>query len=83
LGVEPVVKVDGQVRDVSILQLAGMPVSRMSCAERGLVENLIGAYLGNMTKEVAERETARLRKAGWDALHFGWAGVTSPGNPHY
>ena len=75
--------VAGPGREQSINTITGLPVAAMTGAARGLVEKLLDAYLGNMTAEIAARETARVRDAGWQALHFGWSGATEPGKPHY
>jgi len=75
--------VAGPGRELSLKRISGVPVGGMDAAGRGLVENLLDAYVGNMSQDIARRETARVREAGWDKLHLGWAGSTQPGQPHY
>ena len=75
--------VAGPGRERSVREIKGLPVAAMTSTQRGVVENLLNAYLGNMSPEIAGHELARVREAGWDALHFSWAGATEPGLPHY
>jgi len=82
-GLEPDNIVAGPGREQSIQQLSGLSVAQMTSAQRGIVENLLNAYIGNMAPDIARRELARVRDAGWDNLRFGWAGALTPDNPHY
>lgn len=82
-GHEPDDIVAGPGRERSIREITGLAVAEMPSAARGVAENLLNAYVGNMASDIAARETARVREAGWQTLRFGWAGATEPGRAHY
>lgn len=55
----------------------------MDGAQRGQVFDLVEAYVRNMRASVAEQEMRDLRAAGFEKLHFAWAGSITPDAPHY
>ena len=55
-------------------QPRGLPVAGMTLAQRDIVEQLIGQYVGRLPDELAAIESARLTGDAIDAVHFGWAG---------
>jgi hypothetical protein len=61
----------------------GLPASAMSTDSRLLLLRLIDVYAGTLEPELAEPRLAAIREAGVDDLHFGWAGGTQRGEPHY
>lgn len=60
----------------------GLPASRMTAAQRRLLDDLIREYIDNLPAELAEQRRARLKEAG-NRLWFAWAGTIEPGGPHY
>jgi hypothetical protein len=61
----------------------GLPASRMLPQQRALLEGLVRQYLDRLPAELAAAEAARVAGAAGEAVHFGWAGGTEPGQPHY
>jgi hypothetical protein len=41
------------------------------------------AFSDRMTESSAREQLGRIERAGFDKLHFGWAGSLQPGKPHY
>ncbi len=73
----------GPGREDSLRRPQGLPLGELPAGQRDLAARLIETYLGRMRADLAERETARLRDAGLERVHFAWAGATAPGAPHY
>jgi hypothetical protein len=44
---------------------------------------LINEYVGRVRPELAKTDLAKIGKAGWDKVHFGWAGSLDKGQGHY
>jgi hypothetical protein len=59
----------------------GLAHAAMQRPQRVLMEQLLGAYLGNLAPEVAEAERVRLTKAGLGQVHFAYGGSPAPGDP--
>jgi len=47
------------------------------------LHNLLNAYLNNIPLETAEERRSEIEKAGFDKVHFAWAGADKPGVGHY
>lgn len=62
---------------------AGIPAAKLSEGQRKTLLALIKTYCHNMPAEVAEAELAAIDKAGFDQIHFAWAGADQPGIGHY
>lgn len=62
---------------------AGLPASAMTPEQRALLDSLLRVYTGRLTPDLAAREHARIEHEGIDAIHFAWAGATTPGAGHY
>jgi len=63
-------------------QPSGLPASKMTAAQRKLLQTLMDEYVDNLPAELAEQRRERIRAAGSN-LHFAWAGVADRGGPHY
>jgi hypothetical protein len=60
----------------------GVPGAELDAEQRELLRALLGTYLGRVPEEVTP--LARYDDAtALDAVHFAWAGPTTPGQPHY
>jgi hypothetical protein len=55
----------------------------MSQAEQAQLRKLLHVYADRMTESAARDQLERIERAGFDKLHFGWAGSLEPGKPHY
>ncbi len=61
----------------------GLPARELAPAQQDVLRTLLGAYLGRIPEELAEREAAKFAGERLGAVHFAWAGGTAPGQPHY
>jgi hypothetical protein len=70
-------------RDASFVKPSGLEYGAMSAAQRALVEQLLHAFIDDLSPELAAAEWERVRKNGIDKIRFAWCGSTDPGKPHY
>jgi hypothetical protein len=63
-------------------QPSGLPVSKMTPAQRKLLGVLLDEYVDNLPGELAAQRRERIRESG-DRIWFAWAGVVQRGGPHY
>jgi hypothetical protein len=61
----------------------GLPASEMNAQQVKQLRGLIGAYLENMPREIAQRRMDEIERAGIEQVHFAWAGADRPGVGHY
>jgi hypothetical protein len=55
----------------------------MTPAEKARLRTLIELYVGRVTPAAAKEALARLDRAGFDQVRFGWAGSLESGEKHY
>ena len=75
--------VTGNARRVELDGYEGLPVAEMNEGAQAALMRLLGEYVLNVHSDVARVQMARIREAGLDRLHFGWAGGLGPGEGHY
>jgi hypothetical protein len=63
-------------------QPTGLPVSKMTAAQRELLMDLLGEYVHNVPDDLAGQRLAQIQAAG-NNLFFAWAGEIEKGKPHY
>ncbi len=68
---------------VRSLEIEGLPAAAMTEAEQAQLRKLVHVYADRMTEAAAHDQLARIEQAGFEKLHFGWAGSIEPGKPHY
>jgi hypothetical protein len=68
---------------VRSLNIEGLAAGDMSQPEQMQLRKLLHVYSGRMTEGVAREQLERIERAGFEKLHFGWAGSLEPGKPHY
>lgn len=68
---------------VKPLELAGLAAADMNPAERAQLRRLLEVYTSRMVEPAAKDALARIDRAGFEKLHFAWAGGIEPGQPHY
>lgn len=73
----------GPGREDRLKQPEGLPASAMGPGQRDLLIRLIETYAGNLTQPWRDAALLRIREAGLQSIHFGWAGSSEPGRPHY
>ena len=61
----------------------GLPVSRMTPKQLGLLMDLIGEYAHRHRRKLAERDLEKIAGAGIENIHFSWGGSLEPGEPHH
>jgi hypothetical protein len=61
----------------------GIAYSNLNDAQKQMMRDLLDAYSSKMLNDVAKERLALIEKAGWDKVHFAWAGATQPGIGHY
>ncbi|MBX3437596.1 MAG: DUF3500 domain-containing protein [Planctomycetaceae bacterium] len=62
---------------------AGITAARLTSVQQALLRELIGEYVRAVPTEIAEQRMAAIDEAGFDNVHFAWAGPTKPGIGHY
>jgi hypothetical protein len=65
------------------LKIEGLAAGAMSQPEQAQLRKLLRVYSDRMTQSAAREQLERIERAGFDKLHFGWAGGVEPGKPHY
>jgi hypothetical protein len=68
---------------VRSLNIEGLAAGDMSQPEQTQLRKLLHVYLDRLTESSAREQLERIERAGFDKLHFGWAGSLEPGKPHY
>lgn len=65
-------------------ELKGIAFTALAPAQQAQLLALISAFAEHLKPEYADARLARVRaEGGLATLHFGWAGATEPGRPHY
>ncbi|MFP6659013.1 MAG: DUF3500 domain-containing protein, partial [Pirellulales bacterium] len=62
---------------------AGIDASQLNKGQRKTLHALIEEYCSAMPYDVAEQRLAAIEKAGWNKIHFAWAGPFKEGIGHY
>jgi len=75
--------VTGNDPKVRPLEMEGLAAGSMSSAEKAQLRTLIELYVGRVNPAAAKEALARLDRAGFDQVRFGWAGSIEPGEKHY
>jgi hypothetical protein len=75
--------ITGESREAKMLEPGGISYATMTPAQRRQLEKVMDVYLGRVAPELAQARLDALRRAGMDAITFGWAGVETIGGPHY
>jgi hypothetical protein len=62
---------------------AGIPAAQLSSDQQQRLRRLIEAYVNLMPAEIARERMTAIDAAGFDGVHFAWAGAREPGVGHY
>ena len=65
------------------LAMRGVPASELAEPQQRRLRALVELYAGRMAPAVAQRQLARIERAGFGTLRFAWAGSAEPGKRHY
>ncbi|HTN75183.1 MAG TPA: DUF3500 domain-containing protein [Pirellulaceae bacterium] len=61
----------------------GIAGSALEREQKQLLRKLVEVYLKNHPEQVVSDRLDQIETAGWDNLHFAWAGAEQPGTGHY
>uniref|UniRef100_UPI003566C824 DUF3500 domain-containing protein n=1 Tax=Mariniphaga sediminis TaxID=1628158 RepID=UPI003566C824 len=61
----------------------GIAVKELNHTQQNILIKLLNEYLSAMPTELASKRMENLRKEEFEEIHFGWAGATKLGEPHY
>jgi len=75
--------VTGADEIVAPLDRAGISAAEFTGQQMELLAKLIDEYVSPLPPDIARQRADAIRTSGWDRIHFGWAGFTQPGQPHY
>jgi hypothetical protein len=68
---------------VRSLEMEGLAANDMTEPEQKQLRKLLDVYANRLTESAARDQLSRIERAGFGKLHFGWAGSSEPGKPHY
>jgi hypothetical protein len=75
--------VSGTDPAVGPMAFAGLPAAEMTPAQQGQLRRLLGVFAGRMADSSARSQLQRIDAAGFERLHFAWAGAHQPQEGHY
>ncbi|MDA9776850.1 DUF3500 domain-containing protein [Rubripirellula sp.] len=61
----------------------GISFSDLKAKQQALLKQLVDVYVGAVADPIAKERRELIRKAGWQNVHFAWAGALKPGVGHY
>lgn len=61
----------------------GVAGGEMTDEQRALLEQMVQSFLKHLRTELAAEEIRQVEEAGYDEVHFAWAGSLTPGEKHY
>jgi len=68
---------------VEPMQFAGLAVKDMTAPQQKQLRALLDVYASRLPAAQKASQLARMEKAGFNTLHFAWAGGTAVGQKHY
>jgi len=71
------------VPKVEGMAFAGIPAASMTAPQKAQLRKLIEVYASRVPARQRASQLARMEKAGFDTLHFAWAGSLDVGKKHY
>ncbi len=75
--------INGPGRDAAPLAPAGIAAADMNAAQQKMLRELVEVYLGKVRGELADIDRKKIEAAGFEKIHFAWAGKIAPGERHY
>ena len=73
----------GPDRTEGFAEPAGLAAADLDEGQRRLLRSLIAEYVDNLRESSAAEEWARIGEAGFERIHFAWAGADEKGQGHY
>jgi hypothetical protein len=75
--------VTGHSKQVDPLAPAGIPANQLKAQQVQLLKNLLNEYASSMAPDLAARRLEKVQRAGFEKIHFAWAGSAERFQPHY
>jgi hypothetical protein len=75
--------ITGASRQAAILEDKGIPYSKLTKEQQGMLITVIQEYADTQPKPLARERLAKIRKAGLDNVKFAWMGGLERGEGHY
>jgi hypothetical protein len=75
--------ITGNARKAKPLEPHGISSSQLTGSQQEVLRSLIKEYLFRFRTEIAEQDLEKIEKAGFDKIHFAWAGALEPRSGHY
>jgi hypothetical protein len=75
--------VTGNARQVKPLEPGGIAMTELNEQQKGMLSGLVKHYANRLRAELAKNDLEKIEQAGWDKVHFAWAGGAESGNGHY
>jgi len=75
--------VTSNATEVGPLPDVGIAVMEMTSEQKTVLSRLLTAYLSSMPEDLAEQRLRNIQAEDFQSVHFGWAGSTVKGEPHY
>ena len=82
-GVAPKDIVTGNARKVKPLEPGGIAMTALNDQQKTMLTGLVKHYAQRLRAEVADSDLRKIEQAGWDKVHFAWAGGLEAGDGHY
>ncbi|MCS6850209.1 MAG: DUF3500 domain-containing protein [Gemmataceae bacterium] len=60
----------------------GIAGRQLTDKQQALLRQLVESYAARMPSEIAAVELSRIKEAGWEQVHFAFAGGSEPGEPY-
>jgi hypothetical protein len=73
----------GASREADIGEPRGVAYAQLGPEDQARMRALVEHYAGRLRPELAAADLAEIETAGWDKVHFAWAGPTDAGRGHY
>jgi hypothetical protein len=70
-------------RVATVLDPVGIAAADMTDEQKKGLRTLISEYTGRNRKDLSDADLAKIDKAGFDKVRFGWAGGLKPGEAYY
>lgn len=75
--------ITGADRKARRLEPLGIGYPALNSDQQQRLQELVEAYARRHRPELAARDLEQIRQAGWDRVHFAWAGSLERGQGHY
>ncbi|MFK7765716.1 MAG: DUF3500 domain-containing protein [Mariniblastus sp.] len=75
--------INGPGRVAEPLTPSGIAATEMTEEQTKILRQLVAVYLGKFRTEIAMNDWKKISEAGFEKVHFAWAGKIGIGKPHY